>query len=131
MKATTITENEIKNLKVASLPTRPTSPKSFGGNGYTATQMKEAFDKLPLFIIEKFNALISDILDTGADSIAHEIATGIKSGHTLSDMFEDISNGSFLNYVMLDNISLLRHFIALRKDTDAILKRLGMSAAEV
>lgn len=131
MKATTITENEIKNLKVASLPTRPTSPKSFGGNGYTATQMKEAFDKLPLFIIERFNALISDILDTGADSIAHEIATGIKSGHTLSDMFEDISNGSFLNYVMLDNISLLRHFIALRKDTDAILKRLGMSAAEV
>ncbi len=131
MKATTITENEIKNLKVASLPTRPTSPKAFGGNGYTATQMKEAFDKLPLFIIERFNALISDILDTGADSIAHEIATGIKSGHTLSDLFEDISNGSFLNYVVLDNISLLRHFIALRKDTDAILKRLGMSAAEV
>ena len=56
-----ITDSEIESLKVASLPTRPTAPTAFGGKGYTATQMKEAFDKLPLRIIEEFNLLIEEI----------------------------------------------------------------------
>ncbi len=65
MKTTKITESEIEALKVASLPTRPTAPTSFGGKGYTATEMKEAFDKLPLKIIDSFNGLIDDI-ESGA-----------------------------------------------------------------
>ena len=56
-----IPDSEIESLKVASLPTRPTAPTAFGGKGYTATQMKEAFDKLPLRIIEEFNLLIDEI----------------------------------------------------------------------
>ena len=56
-----ITDSEIESLKVGSLPTRPTAPTAFGGRGYTATEMKAAFDKLPLKIIEEFNALIDDI----------------------------------------------------------------------
>ncbi len=65
MTTSKITDSEIESLKVASLPTRPTAPTAFGGKGYTATEMKEAFDKLPLKIIENFNALIDDIA-TGA-----------------------------------------------------------------
>ena len=60
-----ITDTEIESLKVGSLPTRPTAPTAFGGRGYTATEMKAAFDKLPLKIIEEFNALLDDIA-TGA-----------------------------------------------------------------
>ena len=56
-----ITDSEIEQLKVASLPSRPTAPPSFGGRGYTAKEMKEAFDKLPLFIIARLNSLIDDV----------------------------------------------------------------------
>lgn len=60
-----ITDSEIEALKIASLPTRPTAPTSFGGRGYTATEMKEAFDKLPLRIAEGFNSLIGEIENGG------------------------------------------------------------------
>ncbi len=56
-----ITESEIEELKVASLPTRPTAPTAFGGKGYSATEMKEAFDRLPLYTIDRLNSLIEDI----------------------------------------------------------------------
>lgn len=70
MNTTKITASEIDSLKVASLPTRPTAPAAFGGKGYTATEMKAAFDKLPLRIIEEFNSLIDEI-ENGA--LAHAL----------------------------------------------------------
>lgn len=60
-----ISDSEIESLKVASLPTRPTAPTAFGGKGYTAAQMKAAFDRLPLRILEEFNSLIGEI-ESGA-----------------------------------------------------------------
>ena len=80
MKAKKITEKEIKGLKVASLPTRPTAPASLGGKGYTAKEMKEAFDRLPTYIIERFNLLISDIEAVGEDSLAGAIKTDLMEG---------------------------------------------------
>jgi hypothetical protein len=56
-----ITESEIEELKISSLPTRPTAPTAFGGKGYSATEMKEAFDRLPLYVAERLNSLIDDI----------------------------------------------------------------------
>ena len=56
-----ITDSEVESLKVASLPTRPTAPQAFGGKGFTATEMKEAFDKLGLRIIKEFNTLIDEV----------------------------------------------------------------------
>ena len=56
-----ITDSEIELLRVGSLPTRPTAPTAFGGKGYTATDMKAAFDKLPIRITEAFNSLIEEI----------------------------------------------------------------------
>ncbi len=58
---TKILPSEIADLKIASLPTRPTAPTTFGGMGYSAADMKAAFDALPLFIIERLNALIDDV----------------------------------------------------------------------
>ena len=51
MKSKKITDGDINDKKVASLPTRPTAPAAFGGKGYTATELKEAFDSLPLFLV--------------------------------------------------------------------------------
>ena len=45
MKSRKITEADIAEMKISNLPTRPTSPQSFGGKGYTAADMKAAFDK--------------------------------------------------------------------------------------
>ena len=56
-----IYDSDIENLRVSSLPTRPTAPTAFGGKGYTATEMKAAFDMLPLYIKDSFNALVGDI----------------------------------------------------------------------
>lgn len=63
---TKILPSEIADIKISSLPTRPTAPTSFGGKGYTASDMKAAFDRLPLFIIERLNALIDDVTELHA-----------------------------------------------------------------
>ena len=78
-----ITDTEIASLKVSSLPTRPTAPNAFGGKGYTATEMKAAFDKLPLRIIEGFNSLIEEI-ENGA--LAEELSKTEPLATLLSDV---------------------------------------------
>ena len=59
MKATKITNADIAPLRLTSLPSRPTAPKAYGGLGYTAAQMKAAFDAFPMFLANKFNALMT------------------------------------------------------------------------
>lgn len=109
MNATKILDSEISSLKVASLPSRPTAPTAFGGKGYTASEMKAAFDRLPLFIVERFNQLIEDIGSVGEMSLAGGIPTGIYEDHTLAELFSDIKSGSLAGYMQvlgenLDNL---------------------------
>ncbi len=109
MNATKILTEEISDLTVASLPTRPTASVSLGGRGYSSTEMKEAFDKLPLFIIERFNALLDDIGALGAESLSGAIKTGLSDGHSLYNLFTDIANGSFASYMTVLEKSLTVH----------------------
>ena len=88
-----ITDSEIADIKIASLPSRPTAPTSFGGKGYTANEMKAAFDRLPLYIIQRFNSLLDDISADDDQSLAAEIPTGIKESHSLKALFEDLLSG--------------------------------------
>ena len=104
MKTTKIIEDEIKDLKVASLPTRPTADSAFGGKGYSASDMKAAFDKLPLFIISRFNSLLDDIFEDGG--IADDILTGIDAEHTLKELFADITSGIFATYLTVGELTL-------------------------
>lgn len=101
-----ITNNEITPLKISSLPTRPTADPLNGGEGYSAQNMKNAFDLLPLFIISRFNQLLDDAGRLGAGSLASEIPTGIADGHTLSRLFEDIENGNLASYIKINGESL-------------------------
>ena len=106
MNATRITEEEISVLSVASLPTRPTSPTAFGGGGYTAAEMKAAFDRLPHLLAERYNSLLDDAEALGDGSLAASIPTGIAEGHTLSDLFSDVENGNLAAYMKVGDESL-------------------------
>lgn len=101
-----ILNEEIKDLRVSSLPSRPTAPSAFGGRGYTSAQMKEAFDRLPVFIIERFNSLLDDVSREGEGGIADEIKTGISEGHTLRELFSDVLDGSFASYLTVGEETL-------------------------
>ena len=106
MRTKKITEEDIRNMKISSLPTRPTAPSSLGGRGYTSAEMRAAFDRLPLYIIERFNLLLEDISAVGEDSLASAIKTEIREGHSLSDIFCDIKDGEFAKYLSVGDMSL-------------------------
>ena len=118
MNTTKILDSEINSLKIASLPSRPTAPAAFGGKGYTAAEMKAAFDKLPLFIIKRFNMLLEDVSGEGEGSLASEIPTGISEGHTLSDLFSDVSSGELPLYLSMGEETLFEMKERLAREKD-------------
>jgi len=122
-----ITDTEIEDLKVSSLPSRPTAPKSFGGKGYTASEMKAAFDRLPLLIINRFNTLFEDIRGGKERSVAGEIRTFIKEDHTLLDLFNDITSGEFASYASFLGENLSQFLLTLRTELDTVKAAMGDS----
>lgn len=130
MKTKRIEDCEIENLRISSLPTRPTAPKSLGGVGYTSKEMRAAFDKLPLFIIERFNTLLEDVADQGDDSLAASIPTGIRENHTLRDFFLDIKSGELASYLTILDDSLFAVLADMRVDIDEIKRKLAETEVE-
>ena len=130
MKAKKIESADIREMLVSSLPTNPTAPKSHGGMGYGASQMKSAFDRLPLHIVERYNALIEDVGKVGEDSLAAAIPTGIKDSHTLQDLFSDVESGAVASYLTFLGKSLLEHISYIYSELEAIYKVLGEEAKE-
>lgn len=120
-----ITDAEARELKISSLPSRPTAPAAFGGRGYTATEMKAAFDKLPELIISRLNALITDIESTGDNSLAGAVKTGISDGHTLSRLFSDIQDGDFAGYLRVGDSSLDSEISSICESLAALGDRIG------
>ncbi len=116
---------EVEPRRISSLPTRPTAPTSFGGRGYTATEMKEAFDRLPLLIIEKFNALIDSLSEGGEGSVCAAIPSGISDGHTLAELLADIKNGSFASYLDVYGKTLTERLEGILGDLTRIKRDLG------
>ena len=127
MKSKKITDGDINDKKVASLPTRPTAPAAFGGKGYTATELKEAFDSLPLFLVEKYNELISDILGENGGGLTDTVKTGINGTQTLADFFSDVLNGNLITYLAAPNGSLAEYLIKLRADVDKIAAKVKVT----
>ena len=127
MKTKKITEKEMSPLRVASLPSRPTAPTSFGGKGYTSREMKEAFDKLPNFIADRLNSLIEDISDS-ANGISASIPTSIEANHSLKNMFYDITNGSFAAYLAVPGGYLSEVLTSISEELAAIKRMIGGDA---
>lgn len=120
-----ILNEDIQSLKISSLPTRPTAPTSFGGKGYTSAEMKAAFDKLPLYIVERFNELIELIVGEGEESITESIPTGIKEGHTLRNLLDDIKSGEFSSYLNVYGNTLVERLERLISDIGNIKRDMG------
>ncbi len=110
-----ISEDDIKSNCISSLKSNPMAPKERGGNGLTPKEMREAFDKLPLLIIERFNLLIDAICAIGENSAAAMIPTGIKDEHTLSELFGDIRSGDLAAYLTVSGKSLAMQICELRE----------------
>ena len=127
MKATRITDAEIEAIAIASLPTRPTAPTAFGGRGYTATEMKAAFDKLPRLIAERLNSLIDDITD---GSIAGTMPTDIDGIETLADLYSSINDGSIASKIKIGGVSLPAMITKLQSDIDTLAGRVGIVLTE-
>ena len=109
-----ITNSEITPIAISSLPTRPTASTAFGGKGYTAAEMKAAFDKLPLLIIERFNSLI-DEMESADGGLASSIPTGLGESHTLANLFIDLKNGNFAGYIRVFGKSLISELLDIRE----------------
>lgn len=120
MKTTKILSEDIAGMRVSSLPSRPSAPAAFGGRGYTASEVKEAFDRLPLYIVERFNSLIDDLTATGEDSLAAAMPTGYVDGHTLADLLKDIKNGNFAAYLLVGEKSLAMRLAELEARLDEL-----------
>lgn len=127
MKSTKISEGDISDKKIASLPTRPTTPTGFGGVGYTAAEVKAAFDKLPLYIIERFNELIEDIKGENGGSVTDAVKTGITDTHTLAEFFLDVLSGDACAYFGAPSGTLAEYLTSLRRDVNKIAARLNIS----
>ncbi len=117
-----ISEKDIKANCVSSLKSNPMAPKHHGGDGLTPKQMREAFDKLPLLIIERLNLLIDAICGSGEKSAAAMIPTGIKEEHTLNDLFSDIKSGDLAAYITVSGTSLSMQICELKERLERLEK---------
>ena len=125
MQSKKIEEAEVISLKVSSLPTRPTAKEAFGGKGYSASEMKAAFDKLPEYILEKLNLLIEDLLREGEDSYVGNFKTGISENYSLQNLIDGIMNGELARLLMISDKSLYDTLREIESKIEAINERLG------
>ena len=128
MKSHTITNEEIEALKVASLPNRPTAPEEYGGHGFTAKEMKAAFDRLPLYLVERFNDLVDDIETESSDSILRSVKLGLGNGMTLYDFLLLFETGQILSIIPFGEENLSYYLVRLRRDIDRCISALGLDA---
>lgn len=82
-----ITDEEIKRFGVANVSTTPTKKTPFGESGFTATDLKGRFDKLPTYLASKVNEIIDGM---GDGSLAGNIQV---SGQTVREVIEGLWNG--------------------------------------
>jgi hypothetical protein len=128
MKTNIILESEIADKRISSLPTRPTAPKSYGGRGMTATEMKAAFDALPTLIIERLNELIEEL---GGEDVAARIETGFYEGHTLRSLINEVFTGEWATYVCANGETVAYALDFLKRNLLRVMEKLGMSPEEV
>ena len=118
-----ITSDEITQNAIASLPTRPTASVAFGGKGYTSGEMKEAFDRLPKLVIERFDLLLSDLSD---GQILIDIPTDIEGLPSVRDLIQGIENEELSAAITVFGTSLRSFLLKLREDVDALMSYAGM-----
>lgn len=103
MKSQKIVNAELERRLVSSLPARPNREYAAGGVSFSSTALRAAFDRLPLLLVERYNALFDDI-ESGEISELFKI--GLKDGQTLSSLIEDIKSGAWAGYFYIESTPL-------------------------
>ena len=100
-----ITEEEIRSLGVSSLPRSPSAPSLYGGRSMDSVALRAAFDRLPVCIARKVNAIIDGLGLAGEEGerVAELLATGLFEGHSLEDLFGDIRSGRLAAYLTFED----------------------------
>ena len=112
----------VELLGVQALPTTPSAQGTAGG--YSPTEIKAAFDRLTVHVIEKYNLLVDAIHSSGADSILAEIPSGIRDGHTAAELIEDIKSGNISSYLKVADRSLCEEIAMLRERITRLEERI-------
>ncbi|MBP3437227.1 MAG: hypothetical protein J6K61_04915 [Clostridia bacterium] len=112
-----ILNTEIQENAVSSLASRPSSPSLYGGNMLSAKELRAAFDKLPLLLASRFNSLLDALGlytdETTCERLAALVATELFEGHSLADLFADISSGRFSSYLSINGEQSLTEILSL------------------
>ena len=120
MSAQKITSAEIEDRLIQNLPTRPNAPTSMGGKGYSAAELKAAFDSLPRLIAERYNELIDDLTSPDGSEIINAVKTGPAETDTLGAFFESIKDGTFLENIMIDGEVLIYYLRSLKSELEEL-----------
>ena len=111
-----ITATELHESSIATLPSRPSLPSLYSGRSMSAKELREAFDKLPRLLAERFNALLESLglykEGEALESFAEVLATGLSEGHSLADLFSDIQSGALCEYMSADGERTLAEVLA-------------------
>lgn len=121
MKAQIITEEEIAERSISALPTRPNAPTEYGGRGFTAADMKAAFDALPLLVLERLNLLIEDVTSDDSDGLINKLSLGRGDGMTAGELVDLIFDGGILGVIPFAEDTLAGFLSKLRNDVDRCL----------
>lgn len=123
-----ISQKELLSFGVSALPNRPSAPSLYSGRTLSATELKEAFDRLPTLIAERFNALLASTglfdSENPKESLAELIATKHAPYHSLADFFADVENGNLALYFSVDGKDSLADVLAeMREDLLSLKSR--------
>lgn len=98
-----ITKKEIASAGVRSLPDRPNAYSKYGAGALTASQLKEAFDKLAVLISERLNVVFGELEEGDFSKYIHPPAPLAAEGvESLSELLERILNGKFADILRVD-----------------------------
>ena len=115
-----ISETEIDERLISNLPTRPNAPTSMGGKGYSAAELKSAFDSLPKLIAERYNELIDDLTNPEGSEIIKSFKPEGLSGESLEDFFESVKESTILDRLIIDGDVLSYYLRALKSEVESL-----------
>ena len=95
-----ISEEDINSAKVSGLQTRPNAPTSYGGNGLSAAELQEHFDKLAMLAIHKINAIIAAI---NTSEFSKNLPLDSLTFKTLDSLVGGIVSGALANAIKVDS----------------------------
>ena len=118
-----ISAEEFSKVSLTRLSNSPSSPSQYNGARLGAEDLKKRMDAPLELFRDKLNALVAFLLGEGDDSAVAHISTGIKEGHTISQMLKDIISESaeFASYLSVCEKSLLKKLEGI----DLSLERMG------